>query len=311
MRAAQEGHLDVMKVLVQNGADVNKVNDDRMSALMLASQRGHAPVVQYLVEQKADYDAATENNSTALMLACKRDNKDVVEILLAAGCELMMKDSRHRTARDIAEGRSSADLVKMLDPQYQIEAIRRKCKRTRDVQFVQLYTLLQDERAYVRLQDGSHVTIHRVARNATYLDRLGRSRAALIRTMTLPAPIAGHIATYLALPHCWQQRSQVILKRSQVDANSAVSCALDLVDEVLEEGGFLEACDTANIEAPTGFSTWVSMSYTYVKLSRSQADLCAAGGMETVGKATRLEGCSKPTAPCYRCVLDVTGYAPL
>ena len=46
--------------------------------------------------------------------------------------------------------------------------------------------------------------------------------------------------------------------RCFVDPNAAALCALDLVDEILEESGFLDACDLAvpPIEPPANFQTW-------------------------------------------------------
>jgi ankyrin repeat protein len=49
MRAAQEGHIGVVEALVCGGADVNKRNNERMNALMLASQRGHDAIVKLLI----------------------------------------------------------------------------------------------------------------------------------------------------------------------------------------------------------------------------------------------------------------------
>jgi len=53
MRAAQEGHQQVVEALLGHGADVNKRNHERMNALMLASQRGHDTIVEMLIKHGA------------------------------------------------------------------------------------------------------------------------------------------------------------------------------------------------------------------------------------------------------------------
>lgn len=53
MRAAQEGHQEVVEALLGQGADVNKRNHERMNALMLASQRGHDAIVKMLIDHGA------------------------------------------------------------------------------------------------------------------------------------------------------------------------------------------------------------------------------------------------------------------
>jgi ankyrin repeat protein len=50
MRAAQEGHTNVVEELLRSGADVNKRNHELMNALMLASQRGHNTIVKMLIK---------------------------------------------------------------------------------------------------------------------------------------------------------------------------------------------------------------------------------------------------------------------
>ena len=39
--AALEGHVDVVKVLIQNGADVNAVDAVKKTALHIAAEEGH------------------------------------------------------------------------------------------------------------------------------------------------------------------------------------------------------------------------------------------------------------------------------
>ncbi len=47
MVASHNGHAEVVKILVENGAQVNLQAKDGWSALMIASQNGHAEVVKY------------------------------------------------------------------------------------------------------------------------------------------------------------------------------------------------------------------------------------------------------------------------
>jgi len=53
LNAAQRGHLDVLKFLHANEADLlGKVNKQRKSALILASANGHYHIVDYLLSSK-------------------------------------------------------------------------------------------------------------------------------------------------------------------------------------------------------------------------------------------------------------------
>jgi ankyrin repeat protein len=104
MRAAQEGHLHCVQFLLDTGqVNVNKRNRQGMTALMLASQRGHAAVVKLLIEKaNAQLDVPTiPNRSTALHLACKRGHAAVMRVLVENGCEIFAMDAKRRTVRDI------------------------------------------------------------------------------------------------------------------------------------------------------------------------------------------------------------------
>ena len=264
MRASQEGHVDVVQALLKYGAAVNRSNQDQMSAIMLASQRGHPQVVRVLARAHGEIDATTHQGWTPLMLACKRDHKEVVKILLAEGCELMQRDTRGRTAAEIAYRREDKDMLQILKPTVQVELMQYKYRTLRQHTMVEVWTLLQHERALVPLSEKHEALIHHVRRDSPHLSVMGTSRSALVRAMTLPAGLVQIIASFLPLPHCWEQRQRLILRRCRIDPDSAVDSALNLIDEVLEEGGFLDACDTAGLEPPLGFDSWVRVLFVCV-----------------------------------------------
>ena len=89
MLASREGHLDVVKFLVDKGADINAVttteDEEAVTALMLASRRGHFDIVKFLVESGADTEVADQEGKTAKDYAIKSVNKqfsDYIEALL-------------------------------------------------------------------------------------------------------------------------------------------------------------------------------------------------------------------------------------
>ncbi len=53
MIASENGHSNVIKVLIEKGAQVNMQNNDGLSALMIASENGHSNVVKVLIEKGA------------------------------------------------------------------------------------------------------------------------------------------------------------------------------------------------------------------------------------------------------------------
>ena len=52
--AARDGHVDVAKVLLQNGVDLNAATKYKDTALHTAAEKGHFDIVKVLLEKGAD-----------------------------------------------------------------------------------------------------------------------------------------------------------------------------------------------------------------------------------------------------------------
>ena len=81
--AAKEGHLEVVRLLLEAGADKDAADTDSWTALSTAADNGHLEVVRLLLEAGADKDAAEDTDSwTALHIASFRGNLEVVRLEL-------------------------------------------------------------------------------------------------------------------------------------------------------------------------------------------------------------------------------------
>ena len=80
--ASSNGHLEVVKYLVEQGADIH-ANDDL--SLISASNNGHLELVKYLVEQGADIHA---HNDLSLRWARQRGHTEVADYLVSQGARL-------------------------------------------------------------------------------------------------------------------------------------------------------------------------------------------------------------------------------
>jgi hypothetical protein len=168
-------------------------------------------------------------------------------------------------------------------------------RRERNFEMARIWKLLQLERATI--QGIANMTIHNVADSVkgggNPLKQLCQSKRALGLAMTLPAPLVELISSFIPLPLIWEKRLMLLTSRSHIDPDSAVFNALgkahfcltitlrfiiflnqpyvptnhssttiiddiDLIDEVLEVGGLLDALDAAGVEPPTNFTSWVS-----------------------------------------------------
>jgi hypothetical protein len=281
----------VVRLLLSYNAAVNRLNDERMSSLMLASQRGHASIVGMLIKEGAHIDAKTYQDSTSLMLACKRKHLHVAKILVASGAELKFRDGKNRTVLETASRKGNDEFVRILTDSAQIRLMQDESRKERNFEVTRLWKLLQLEHATIQLGT-TNVTIHNVVDSCVmgsgcHLRQLCKSKRALVLAMTLPAPLLELISSFIPLPLIWEKRLNLLTSRSHIDPDSAVFNALgmdhvslvkmlfmllpnylpqhsaiihdsDLIDEVLEEGGLLDALDASGVNPPTSFASWVS-----------------------------------------------------
>ena len=78
---SDNGHVEVVKLLLENKADVNAANQNRETPLHWASQSGRVEIVKLLLKNKADVNAADEDGWTALPRALENGHVEVVKLL--------------------------------------------------------------------------------------------------------------------------------------------------------------------------------------------------------------------------------------
>jgi hypothetical protein len=99
MMAALKGQLAWAQRLVAAGAAINR---EGWTPLHYAASGGGHEVVRWLLEQGAQIDAPSPNRSTALMMAARYGASESVELLLARGADTRLRNDRGLTAADFA-----------------------------------------------------------------------------------------------------------------------------------------------------------------------------------------------------------------
>ena len=109
--AAEKGHFNIAKLLLEKGAKVDHESGD--SALLWACHYGHVDIVKLLIENGADVNAKRSmDDSTPLCFAAYRNHKEIVELLLEKGADANVANQHGETALDLSKPETVAILRK-------------------------------------------------------------------------------------------------------------------------------------------------------------------------------------------------------
>jgi len=113
--AALEGDMVFIQNSLDQGVNVNAIDPDQRTALMLAAFNGHQPIVKLLLDKGADVKMVDNVNRTALMFASTGPFNATVVELINAGSDVNATDNHENwTPVMFAAGEGQLEVVKTL-----------------------------------------------------------------------------------------------------------------------------------------------------------------------------------------------------
>jgi ankyrin repeat protein len=114
-RGAQYGHIGVVRLLLEKGANINvQTVRTRQTALHLATREGHVEVVRLLLDKGANVSAQKDHGSTLLHFATRFGHIDAVRVLLEKGANVDQTDDDGLTSLHTAANSGRVDVVALL-----------------------------------------------------------------------------------------------------------------------------------------------------------------------------------------------------
>ena len=116
MEAARFGHHEVCEYLItQENANLEAIDNDQRTALIIASSRNKTEVIKVLLQHKANVMARTKNGSHAAYLAALIGYPDTLKMLIEEdGAVINLKGLNGETPLIVASRRKRVDLCKYL-----------------------------------------------------------------------------------------------------------------------------------------------------------------------------------------------------
>ena len=112
MLAALKGELALAENMVKKGADVNKTG---WTPLHYAASNGHVAVIRLLLENYAYIDAESPNGSTPLMMASLYGSVEAVKLLVEEGADPLLRNQQGLTALEFAKTGKKTESTEVLE----------------------------------------------------------------------------------------------------------------------------------------------------------------------------------------------------
>jgi len=116
--ACQEGHLEIVKLLISRGADVNTGDEEcGHTPLRQAVGEDHPEIAELMIRNGADPNSGTPSDpgDTPLLIACAYGRVDCAKALLSLGADPKLRAAEGHTPADHAKLNGYQELADMLE----------------------------------------------------------------------------------------------------------------------------------------------------------------------------------------------------
>ncbi|KAE8447059.1 hypothetical protein EG329_011194 [Mollisiaceae sp. DMI_Dod_QoI] len=111
---ARFGHIDIVSILVDHGADLDAKDWEGNTPLVVAAAAGHEDVVKLLLIQATQSDISDRQTGNALQAAASIGNASLVALLLRAGADINARTDQTVTALQAAASGGKLEVVRLL-----------------------------------------------------------------------------------------------------------------------------------------------------------------------------------------------------
>jgi len=113
--AARYGHVEVARVLLEGGVDLEKTNANQYTALHAAARRGDLEICRLLLDWGAKVDPLDKWKATPLHEAAQWGHLSVAQLLVERGADVRVKNYIGRTASDLARNNRKLETANWLN----------------------------------------------------------------------------------------------------------------------------------------------------------------------------------------------------
>ena len=112
--AVMKGRSDIVSLLLDRGADINRAGGEYGTALVVGAYQGRVQIVSLLIDRGADINIVGGKFGTALAAAAYGESMDIVSLLLDRGASINAVGGKYGTALATAAFKGTPQIVELL-----------------------------------------------------------------------------------------------------------------------------------------------------------------------------------------------------
>lgn len=113
--AAKRNNVDAIKLLINNGAEVDSKDDyDRTPLYYAIDYSSDIDVIKFLIDKGADVNVKIFNNNMPLHIAAQRNNVEAVKLLISKGADINAKNNYFDTPLEVTS-RDNGEIITLLE----------------------------------------------------------------------------------------------------------------------------------------------------------------------------------------------------
>lgn len=153
--SSSEDNNELVKYLISKKANLEDINNNSETPLLIAARVGNAQNVKLLISKKANQTVTNSEGYTPLLVAVLYDKKDIIELLLQKGSDIETKANDGSTALIIAANKGYEETVELLlEKNANIEATENENNLT---PLLEAVTYEHDNVVNILLEKGSNI----------------------------------------------------------------------------------------------------------------------------------------------------------
>jgi ankyrin repeat protein len=129
MFSSINGHLEIVKVLIENGTDVNCKNNNGWTPLIWLSNYGNLEIVKVLIENGADVNCEDNDNWTPLIESSYQGYLKIVKVLIENGADWNIKNKDNKDFMDYLSKKNKEIIIREYPEEYELYKLKKDVEK--------------------------------------------------------------------------------------------------------------------------------------------------------------------------------------